>query len=92
MVGAPKQDWFKYDALTRNESAAWIRSLSPRDRFEIYQDLFNVIWNSRRDLGDWENLDLWNREQKLAIRLRMVEAYFKLDQVHRERAAANNSR
>jgi hypothetical protein len=89
---APQQNWPAYEALTRAEQAEWIRTLSPQDRFAIYEDLFNMIWTTRDAHGDWDRLDRWHWQEKLAVRMRQVEAFNKLDQFRRERAAANNAR
>ena len=91
MVDVPRQDWSLYEAFTGREEAAWIRGLSPQDRFAIYEDLFNVIWTAPRSPGESERLEQWRWDQKLALRLRLVEAFTKLDQFRRERAAANNT-
>jgi hypothetical protein len=91
MITAPRQNWAMYEALAREENAQWIRRMSPQERFAIYEDLFNVIWNARRDPQEAERLERWRWEQKLALRLRAVEAFSKLDQIRRERAAANNA-
>jgi hypothetical protein len=80
-----------YEAITARENAEWIRSLTSQERFAIYADLFDVIWSARQTLGDWEQLECWQWDQKLAHRLRMVEAFSKLDEFRRERAAANNA-
>jgi hypothetical protein len=90
MVIAPQQNWALYESLTRSEHEKWLRELSPEDRFAIYKDLFNMIWNARDEKRDCERLDQWFWERKLAARMRQVEAYRKLDQFCRERAAANH--
>jgi hypothetical protein len=91
MPFAPQHDWSTYEALTRAENAIWIRALSPLDRFHLYEDMFNLIWASRQMPGDWDRLDHWRWQQKRAERMRQVEAFTKLDQFRRERAAANYS-
>jgi hypothetical protein len=88
MLDMPRQDWAFYEALTRKENARWLRSLSLSDRFTLYEDLFNVIWTARRQVGHSDRLDRWSWEQKLATRRRLVDAFTKLDQFRRERAAA----
>jgi hypothetical protein len=91
MVSPPKQNWSLYEAWTRQHDVDWLRGLSLQDRFAIYEDLFNVIWTARGNSSDWARLDRRSWHQKLAIRLRQVEAFSKLDQLYRERAAANNA-
>jgi hypothetical protein len=90
MTTPPQQDWPLFESLVRKENADWIRGLSPEERFAIYEGLFNLIWTAQRDPQEAERLDRWRWEQKVAQRLRAVEAFAKLDQVRRERAAANN--
>jgi hypothetical protein len=92
MVDVPQQDWSYYEAVTNREERAWLRGLSPQDRFAIYEDMFNVIWTAPRTPIEIERLERLRWEQKLSVRLRLVEAFTKLDQFRRERAAANNSR
>ena len=91
MITASRQDWSKYETLLRKENEAWFRGMTPQERFAIYEDLFNVIWNGRRDAQDSGRLDQWRWDQKLAQRARMIDAFTKLDQVRRERAAASNA-
>jgi hypothetical protein len=86
MAGAPKQNWSLYRQLTRQSDAEWIRSLTPSQRFDLYADLFDIIWQSRQGSGDWKRLEEWHWKEKVAMRLRMVEAFRKLDEF-RERTA-----
>lgn len=90
MLTAPQQNWSMYEALARKENREWIRGMSPEERFAIYEGLFNLIWTARRDPQEAERLDRWQWKQKLGQRLRAAEAFAKLDQIRRERAAANN--
>ena len=91
MAFAPQQDWSVYESLTHAEYGEWLRGLSPQDRFALYSDMFNLIQSSREAGGDWDRLEKWHWEQKLAARMRQVEAFSKLDQWQRERAASNNA-
>jgi hypothetical protein len=90
MADVPQQDWAAYEARTAESDAAWIRGLTPEDRFALYADLFRIIWGARRGPGDWERLDRWHWDQKLATRLRLVDAFRKLDEVRRARTAASS--
>ncbi|HEY4232569.1 MAG TPA: hypothetical protein VGM76_04030 [Lacipirellulaceae bacterium] len=92
MLDAPQQNWAEFTSATRDENDASIRRLTAADRFSIYADLFNVIWVARGELGNWERLDRWRWEQKLDERRRLVAAFNKLDQLRRERTAANDAR
>ena len=84
MLTAPQQDWAAYEAKARPHDAAWLRSLSPQQRFEIYAGLFNLIREMRLGQGDWSKLDAWHWQHKLAARRRVVEALRKLDQLRDE--------
>jgi hypothetical protein len=92
MLDAPRQDWAFFEERARPVEAAWLRGLTTDERFALYNDMFNVIWQARRNLeGDWERLDDLRWQQKLALRLRMVEAFQKMDQHTRERTADDNT-
>ena len=45
--------------------------------FAIYADMFGVVWTARQNggKGDWDELDRWSWQQKLALHLRCAEAY-----------------
>ncbi len=90
MVDVPQQDWQFYEARTRVEDAEWLRELSTQDRFALYEGLMDVIGGARHVHGDWERLDRWQWDQKVATRKKLFGAYCKLDQLQRERTAANN--
>ena len=91
MAHGPLQNWRIYEASTRGEEAAWVRGLSPQERFDIYDDAFNLVWTARGELGDWERLDQWRWSQKLALRVRMLDALGNLDRVRCELAAPKNT-
>lgn len=80
MPDAPQQDWPLYDSMCREAEMAWLRSLTPADKFAIYNDLFNVVWEARKKLGVNERLDEWEWQQKLELRLRLVKSYAKWDE------------
>jgi hypothetical protein len=82
---APKQEWAAYQARMAEEEAAWVRKLDTSERFAIYADLFGVIWSARQNggTGDWDELDRWHWQHKLAIRLRCVQAFRRLDEIHK---------
>jgi hypothetical protein len=83
MSFAPQQNWRVYAERTATEQAHWVRALSLSERFDLYADLFNVIWNARQNagMGDWDRLDQWSWEQKLARRQREVAAFRKRDEL-----------
>jgi hypothetical protein len=91
MLDAHQHDWSYYEAKTRDSDAAWNRELSTSERFDIYASLFNTIWNARQTLPrDSERLDNQRWQEKLAMRRRMVDAFYKLDEFRRERSASND--
>jgi hypothetical protein len=92
MLDAPRQDWAFYEERARSADQAWLRSLTPQEGFVLYADMFNLIWKARRSLkGDWGRLDEWRWREKLALRLRMVEAFWKRDELIRERTPPGNT-
>lgn len=91
-MDAPKQDWNAYAAMTAASDAAWIRGLTVSDKFALYQEMFRLMWSAPRDPAERERLERWRWEQKLETRLRMVEAFRKLDQLQHARSAAEDPR
>ena len=79
MPYAPQQNWSLYEASTQASDIAWLRALTSQERFSLYENLFDTIWAAKQNLGNWEQLDAWNWRQKVVLRLRMVDAYRKLD-------------
>jgi hypothetical protein len=75
MIDAPQQDWSLYKAMSRQSDAAWIRSLSPADRFELYADLFDLIWEARRTLPFGDRVDDRHWRQKVEVRQRLTNAF-----------------
>jgi hypothetical protein len=92
MAFAPQQNWQMLDRIALASDSEWVRSLTPSDRFAIYADLFDMIWEARGNRGNWERLDEWNWRQKLALRLRMVEAFKKPDHARNERSNSHDAR
>ncbi|HKD36403.1 MAG TPA: hypothetical protein VKB78_06365 [Pirellulales bacterium] len=92
MLDGPRQDWAFYEERVRPIDRAWLQSLTTADRWAIYCDMFNLIWNARKQIsGDWQRLDEQRWREKLALRLKMVDAFQKRDQLLRERAAKKDS-
>jgi hypothetical protein len=90
MLDVPRQNWSLVERLSRRSDAAWWKSLAPGDRFDLYADLFNLIWESR---GSQDNHRLEQRRwrQKLETRLRVAGAFARLDEWRRARAAAKHA-
>ena len=91
MLSAPRQDWTAYQAMAYPHDAAWLRGLTPQQRFRIYEDLHALILSARPERRDWSTLEAWRWQQKAATRLRVVEALHKLDQLRHERLAAEDA-
>ena len=92
MLDAPQHDWSFYESKTQASDAECARNLTFAERFALYASLFNMIWNSRQNLsGNWEQSERERWEEKLEVRRRMVDAFRKLDELRRERSAANDS-
>jgi hypothetical protein len=90
MLDAPQQDWSAYDAKVKANDRAWLRGLTPGDRFTLYEDLFNIIYHGRDKNIDLERLEQWRWQQKVADRLRIVDALQSLDAL-RERSAKHHT-
>jgi len=92
MAIAPQQDWSYYELRAGEYDVAWLRSLTLDERFALYEDMFNVLWAARPEMpGDWARLERHQWAKKVALRQRMVDAFSKLDQLQRERAAAHHA-
>jgi hypothetical protein len=91
MVTAPQQNWQLVDKLSHAEDVAWLRSLTSQERFTLYEGLLSLVGNSTLSSDALERLECRRWEDKLSIRRKFVEAFQKLDQLHRERAAANHA-
>jgi hypothetical protein len=92
MSFAPQHDWEGYAARTGAADAAWIRSLSLSERFAIYADMFDLAWEARQSNPalDWQALDEQRWQEKLALRMKLVEASRKMDE-NRFKAASNGN-
>jgi hypothetical protein len=86
MIDAPQQDWPAYERRSRQADAAWYRSLTPSQRFALYEDLYRIVMAGRQGPGDWSRLETWQWREKVARRLKEVEAYRKLDELRREQS------
>lgn len=85
MSFAPQHDWSYVESRSRESEAARLRSTTLAERFAVYADMYNMLWTARQSApGDWDRLERWRWEEKLALRGRMVEAFTKLDQLRRE--------
>ncbi|MGE3241308.1 MAG: hypothetical protein AB7G28_22475 [Pirellulales bacterium] len=90
MVTAPQQNWQLVEKLSRADDVAWLRSLSSHDRFALYAGLLKLIRSSTLTPEEQERLERQRWEDKLVLRRKTVEAFHKLDELHRGRAATNH--
>ena len=90
VIDAPQQDWSAYESRARQSDAAWIRNLTPPERFALYDDLFRMVLAARSGAGDWPRLEAWRWREKLSHRLRSVEAFRQLDRLRRERSTSHH--
>lgn len=91
MTILPRQNWTAYEVRAKPIDEAVLREMTPEEKFEQYEDLFEIVSAPRQVSGDWARLERWEWEQKVAARLRQVAAFQKLDQRYRGQNAANHS-
>jgi hypothetical protein len=87
---APCHDWALYENRVAAADAAWLRSLSSQERFALYADLFDMVLMARHNEQNQERLDRWTWQQKLASRMKMVEAFRKLDEHRRSKDSSSS--
>jgi hypothetical protein len=89
MSDTPQRDWAYFETISREYRIARLRNMSPEEKFVVYADMYNTIWNARQKLSlDRKRLDASRWEQKRAIRVRLAEAFAKLDELNRVRATS----
>jgi hypothetical protein len=91
MLDPPRHDWSTHEAMTRRYDAERLRRMSPQERFAVYEDLYRLVTSGRSADPAWQRLQAWRWTQKVAIRRLQVTAFTKLDELHRERAAAEDT-
>ena len=74
--------------FTIEVESAWLRGLSIAERFDLYADMFRIVWKAERSREIEQRLVNWNWDRKIAARRRQIHAFSKLDELLRERAAA----
>jgi len=77
---APRRDWTDFENRTRAAEIAWLRGLTPADKFAIYCDLFSLVHQVHDPRVDRHRLEQRRWQQKLADRRIAVEAFRKLDE------------
>jgi hypothetical protein len=77
--------------LTKAADAAWLRSLSVAERFDLYADMFRIVRKVERSREIEDRLENWHWDGKVAVRRRQMHAFSKLDELIRERAASLDS-
>jgi hypothetical protein len=75
-----------YESLIRDTEAKRLRELTVERKYQMYCGLFALIFNARRELRDWSELERWQWKQKLSARLKAVHAWQELDRIRHERS------
>jgi hypothetical protein len=89
---APRQNWTALRKLAKDADAAWVRGLSIAERFDLYADMFRIVWEAQRSQEVGKRLENWNWDRKVAARRHQIHAFSKLDELTRARAASFDSR
>lgn len=79
MVDSQPQDWRNYWQIKSNLDAEQLCSLTPDERLRLCEELSSKFRDSLSD-EEWQRFQEWHWEQEVAGRLRMVEAFRKLDE------------
>ncbi len=75
---APLRDWEHFGALKRAQLQKKMVAFTPEQRLDEYADIFDAVTELRSHTGiDYRTEQL--REEKLAIRNRLIESYRKLE-------------
>ena len=77
-----QQDWDYLENLRREKHAEWLRNLSPHEAFAIAEELFELAQQQRDDSSGWKHLEANRRKEKTEIRLKMRDAFLKLDKTN----------
>jgi hypothetical protein len=91
MLTAPNHDWALLETRAAASDRAWLQGLSAADKFALYCSLYRMAGAAPRDADAQRRLDQWAWDQKLALRLRLVDAFQKLDHLHSERPTPNDA-
>ncbi len=84
ILDAPKQNWQLYEKLRRRYLRP-ARDLSPSESFQIFQDLWSLTFGRMMSSEIKERIVQIHRQEKLAIRKKMVKAFKRLDEMENGR-------
>src|SRR3954462_16025270 len=86
-----QHDWALFDERSRQGNTEWLRSLTPAQCVELYQEMFRIAWQARQQsTGDWQQLESRRWKAKLALREKMVSAFQQMDKLRIERSNRDN--
>ncbi len=78
MLTSPQQDWKWYRQIAQNNDLLYLRNLSTADRWNIYRNLFRVVWSIRRQMMA-PDPDQRRWQEKLGRRYREIKAFQMMD-------------
>ena len=83
MSFAPQQDWEAYRSLVDKQTPSAVARRSVEEKFQVYCDLYNVIWVARSQQNSGPHVDHPRREEKLRLRMMLVATFQALDDHNR---------
>ena len=78
MLEAPKQDWKLYEEKCRTEHLKWLRSLTPAQTMDLYEEFYRIA-KSATPAAESQRLEELRRQEKLAMRARLVATFAEMD-------------
>jgi hypothetical protein len=79
MSEAPQDRWLQVERQKRIARRSWLRSLTVEDKWRLYIEMYHLVQGTDRpDMH--ERLVAHRRQEKIACRLRMREAFSVLEQ------------
>lgn len=80
MLEPPKQNWSLYEARCRDAHLAWLRSLSPRESLQLFEDLHRFFRSQKPDPDERARQAESRRHEKLALWRRLHETFVEVDE------------
>ena len=90
MLEVSRHDWTYREREFRARRAAWIRSLTPAAGLELYEEFHRLAQCGETPARSAERLWRVRREEKLAMRKRMLAVFSDRDHRQRERYDSQN--
>jgi hypothetical protein len=85
MVDPPQYDWAAYESIIRPYGVEELRRMTPAQKFAVCEALYRVFVAPYVGTPEWKQYEQRRWQEKLRIRMKMVDAFRKLDQHCRER-------